>query len=160
FIFIQKEVIFLQKILFFIMFYLKMPQDFISQKDIVICYLVHNDQFLLLRRNFDKFKGGTWTAPGGKKESFETTDMAVIREVFEETKIKIQLENLIFVNKCYITHDDFHFTMHIFKTFLKEKPNIILHEEENDKYIWTTVKEAEKLNLIEHADECLKNSFL
>ena len=141
------------------MFSLKKPQDFISQKDIVICYVVHNDKILFLKRRLDKFKGGMWTAPGGKREDNESLKAAVIREILEETGVEIDKERLSFVEKCYITHDDFHFTMHIFKSHFSEMPEVNLNENENTEYAWATHHEAKNLNLIEHASDCLDLTF-
>jgi 8-oxo-dGTP diphosphatase len=140
------------------MFSLKKNKDFISQRDVVICYLVYNDQMLFLRRGLDKFKGGYWTAPGGKREENETLDNAVLREIYEETSVTIDKKDLSYIDKCYIKHDSFHFTMHIYKTNLKKKPDIILNNE-NIEYAWANLNEAKKLELIEYASECLDLTF-
>jgi 8-oxo-dGTP diphosphatase len=140
------------------MFLLKKNKDFISQRDVVICYLVHNDQMLFLRRALDKFKGGFWTAPGGKRENNESLDDSVVREIYEETNVVINKKDISFIDKCYIKHDDFHFTMHIYKTQLTKKPDIILNNE-NIEYAWKSVQDAKKLKLIEYASDCLDLTF-
>ncbi|NGX55968.1 MAG: NADH pyrophosphatase [Candidatus Anoxychlamydiales bacterium] len=141
------------------MFSLKKNKEFISQRDVVICYLIHKDNILFLKRGLDKFKGGMWTAPGGKRENNESLENAVIREILEETDISIDKENLSYIDKCYIKHDNFHFTMHIFKTHLNQIPQINLNTDENIEYAWASINDAKKLNLIEHAIDCLNFTF-
>ena len=50
------------------------------------CMLVHNNKLLLLQ----KPSRGWWVAPGGKMESGESMKEAVVREIFEETGLRIQ----------------------------------------------------------------------
>jgi 8-oxo-dGTP diphosphatase len=49
-----------------------------------LCYLERNEEFLLLQRNKEPFRG-FWTAPGGKLEAGEDPREAIIREIREET---------------------------------------------------------------------------
>lgn len=50
---------------------------------------------LLLRRSREsKNNGGQWDLPGGKMDTGETFDVALSREVFEETGLSINLQGL------------------------------------------------------------------
>jgi 8-oxo-dGTP diphosphatase len=51
---------------------------------------------LILKRSVNsKTNPGKWEFPGGKVDQGEPFDKALIREVFEETQLKISLENVI-----------------------------------------------------------------
>jgi len=55
-----------------------------------------NGKILILKRSADsKTNPGKWELPGGKVDQGEPFDKALIREVFEETQLKIALYNVI-----------------------------------------------------------------
>ena len=56
--------------------------------------IVKNDSVLLIRRKYDPFKG-KWALPGGFVEYGETTELAVVREVFEETGLRTKIVHLV-----------------------------------------------------------------
>ena len=57
-------------------------------REAVICFVVVGDKILMINRNNPPFKG-MWNAVGGKVEIDETPEDAAIREVFEESGLKI-----------------------------------------------------------------------
>jgi 8-oxo-dGTP diphosphatase len=53
-------------------------------------------KILILKRSVDsKTNPGKWELPGGKVDQGEAFDKALIREVLEETQLKISLDNVI-----------------------------------------------------------------
>ncbi len=55
-----------------------------------------NNKILILKRSTDsKTNPGKWELPGGKVNPDESFDQALIREVYEETKLKIALEHVV-----------------------------------------------------------------
>lgn len=56
--------------------------------------ILKNSQVLIARRPADKHKGGYWEFPGGKIESSETAEQALIREIAEEVNIQIESAEL------------------------------------------------------------------
>jgi len=56
--------------------------------DYTVCFIKHNSQILLLNRDFPSWMGA-WNGVGGKLEDQETPRESVIREIYEETGIKI-----------------------------------------------------------------------
>jgi 8-oxo-dGTP diphosphatase len=53
-------------------------------------------KILILKRSVDsKTNPGKWELPGGKVDQGEPFDKALVREVFEETQLKISLDNVI-----------------------------------------------------------------
>ena len=55
----------------------------------VLCYITRGDEFLLLLKSKGRFGEGFWNAPGGKINPFEKPEIAVRREVLEETGLEI-----------------------------------------------------------------------
>lgn len=61
-----------------------------------------NDEgkILILKRSTDsKTNPGKWELPGGKVDQGESFDQALIREVYEETQLKISLEHVVGVSE-------------------------------------------------------------
>jgi 8-oxo-dGTP diphosphatase len=142
------------------MFYNNPPEYFTPSMDVVICYCIYKDKFLLLRRQKGKAQEKTWTAPGGKKEKEETSQESICREVFEETGLVIHEKQLIDLGLYYVKIFDFCYTLQIFKTKLDFLPKkIILSFSEHDAYKWVTKKEALSLPLIEEGDKCILIAF-
>lgn len=55
-----------------------------------------NGKILILKRSVEsKTNPGKWELPGGKVDQGEPFDKALIREVYEETSLKISLDNVI-----------------------------------------------------------------
>jgi len=62
--------------------------DVPEQRPSTLCYLVVDERLLMLRRRKEPFSN-LWTAPGGKLEPGETPLEAIVREVWEETGLKV-----------------------------------------------------------------------
>lgn len=55
----------------------------------IIWHPTRQDCFLITRRPADKHLGGLWELPGGKKETAETAQAALNRELAEEVGIEV-----------------------------------------------------------------------
>lgn len=53
------------------------------------CHIISGDLILLLRKKEGLFGGGKWDPPGGKNKPGESPEDCVVREIFEETGLKI-----------------------------------------------------------------------
>jgi len=64
-------------------------------------FLTNDDgKILILKRSTDsKTNPGKWELPGGKVDQGESFDQALIREVYEETQLKISLEHVVGVSE-------------------------------------------------------------
>jgi len=49
---------------------------------------------------------GQWVAPGGKVESGETHEEALVREFREETGLRVSIDDLVAVTEVTFVHDD------------------------------------------------------
>lgn len=55
-----------------------------------------NGKILIIKRSTtSKTNPGKWELPGGKVDSGESFDQALIREVYEETNLKIKLDHVV-----------------------------------------------------------------
>ena len=61
-------------------------------KKTTICYLENNGSWLMLYRDKkpEDMNEGKWISPGGKVEEGETPDECVVREVLEETGLRLR----------------------------------------------------------------------
>jgi|GEM_PF-2898761 len=78
------------------------PADFNKRFDIVGCFLKHDNKFLLLRRQPHKANGDAWGLPAGKKEENESIEQAVLREVEEETGVKLSASDVQYLTRCML----------------------------------------------------------
>jgi len=54
-----------------------------------LCYLIKDNKVLLQRKSNELFGGGKWNGPGGKLKDNEDPKECAVREVLEETSVKI-----------------------------------------------------------------------
>ena len=68
----------------------------------VSAIVVKNKSFILLKRaQFDEFgKKGSWTLPCGRIEVYEDPNKAIVREVKEETNLKVKILKPLGVWSC------------------------------------------------------------
>jgi len=62
---------------------------------VVCAVLVEGGKVFVCRRPFEKNEGGKWEFPGGKVESGETDQEALVREIMEELRMKISVRDSI-----------------------------------------------------------------
>ena len=63
----------------------------------VVAAVIFNEdnKILIAQRNLKKSQGGLWEFPGGKIESGETREHAIVREIKEEMNIEIEVEKYL-----------------------------------------------------------------
>jgi len=55
-----------------------------------LCFIIHDNKVLLLKKNPGLFGAGKWNAPGGKLQPKEDATHCAAREVYGETGLKVQ----------------------------------------------------------------------
>lgn len=132
--------------------------------EIVITAIIQKDgKYLITRRSMLKKRfGGKWTLPGGHLETSDYTsypkdtefywynvlDKALAREVKEE--VNIEIDNVRYVTSLATIHDDDAVPSLVISCLADYKSGeVILQEEEADKYEWITLAEAKNYDLID-----------
>lgn len=124
--------------------------------EVVAAVIRDQDKIFATQRGYGEFKDG-WEFPGGKIESGETPQQALIREIQEELDTEIEVGKLIdIVEYDYPT---FHLKMHCFWARIK-KGDLILKEHEASKWLAKeTIHSVEwlpaDLGLIDRIEELL-----
>ena len=86
----------------------------------------------------------------------ETPEIALLREIKEETGLLFNIETLNFLTKICIRHSDYDFIYHMYKVNLESIPEININPQEHQNYIWKTPERALEMNLVTDLDECIK----
>lgn len=108
-------------------------------------------------RGYGELKGG-WEFPGGKVESGETPQQALVREIMEELNTKIKVGDLI--DTIEYDYPTFHFSM---DCFWSEVTSGQLELKEAEAAKWLTKEQLDSvawlpadITLIEKIRECMK----
>jgi 8-oxo-dGTP diphosphatase len=98
----------------------------------VVAAIIRKDgKVLATQRGYGEFEGG-WEFPGGKIESGETPEQAIVREIDEELDASIAVEKL--VADVHYDYDTFHLDMDCFLCGLTD-PSITLLEHSAAKWL-------------------------
>lgn len=98
-----------------------------------------DDKILLLKRPSDDFLGGIYELPSGKVEAEETLDVALVREVAEETGLTVTdivayLGSFDYTSGSGKKSRQFNFAAHVEKS----EP---VRLTEHDSYLWVSLDE-------------------
>lgn len=132
------------------------PPGFNKRFDIVGCFLEHDNKFLLLRRKPHKANGNAWGLPAGKKEENESIEQAVLREVEEETGIKLSASDVRYFDSLYVRDGDFDIEWHMFSTELAAQPTVQCNPHEHSEFCWVLPSEALGMSLIHDLPESIE----
>ena len=78
----------------------------------VVAAIIHQDnQIFATQRGYGDFKGG-WEFPGGKVETGETRETALVREIREELAVEISVGELL--TTVEYDYPNFHLTMYCY----------------------------------------------
>jgi len=136
------------------MIYLEKPDIFNPKFTIVSCFLECDWEFLLLLRQDHKSEPNTYWVPAWKVWEGENIDDAMLRELYEETWLK--LDNLSYYKEVYVCYPEYEFIYHIYHKKLTKMPEIILDSTEHKSYIWRSPQDSLDENLIPELGACIK----
>lgn len=142
--------------------YLEKPDNFNPKPAIVgCCYLYYQDKILLLHRQDAKAEGNRWGIPGGKLNGSEEVIDAIIREVFEETGLRLDKEKVHYIAKLYIKVPNFDFEYHMieYQEPIKSPGDVKINFKEHKGFTWVTPKDALKMPLMTDEDTCIEIVF-
>lgn len=93
--------------------------------DVVAAIIRRDNRILATQRSYGEFKHG-WEFPGGKIETGETPEQAIVREIHEELDASIDVVRRI-VDVSY-DYDTFHLEMRCFLCTLDSPVTLLEHE--------------------------------
>jgi mutator protein MutT len=140
--------------------FLEPPGGFFPQVEVAGCFCEYRGKLLFLLRNPKKPQGNTWCIPGGKLERGETPLQAILREVNEETGIKLAKDSVVYCRKVYVRFPERDLILHLFCTHIDEmRENLDIAPDEHISHRWVTVEEALEMPLIPGGGDCLRIVF-
>lgn len=98
---------------------------------VVAAIIQKGDKIFATQRGYGEFKEG-WEFPGGKIESGETKEDALIREIREELNVEISVGRL--VDTVEYDYPSFHLTMYCFLGIIKSG-DLVLNEHKAAKWL-------------------------
>jgi 8-oxo-dGTP pyrophosphatase MutT (NUDIX family) len=122
--------------------YFEPPADFNSKLEVATCYLRSGNELLFLKRLPHKAHGNMWGIPGGKVDPAKDILGEMIREVEEETGLKLQEEAVQEFGTVYIRYPHVDFVYHMFGCHVAGRPEVVLSAEEHVEFAWWSFKEA------------------
>jgi len=130
------------------------PMGFQPVVEIAACYLEMEGCLLLLECASFKSEPGKWGVPAGKLEKGESPRQGARRELFEETGITVEEDDLCPLGPLFIRKPKMEYVYHLFHLSFSAKPTVRLSSE-HENYLWATKKEIDELPLMAGAIEAL-----
>ncbi|GAB4181249.1 MAG: hypothetical protein Kow00108_17890 [Calditrichia bacterium] len=137
------------------MLYFEKPNHFRPQFEAVSCLIQYHEDYLFLQRTPLDSHGNLWGVPTGKVKSGESLRKAMIREIKEETGIKLNPDELSFIKTFYVSHNQSDFSYHLFQTKINTLPEVQLNINEHSAYQWCQLKDSLHLPLVPDMDEVI-----
>ena len=102
--------------------------------EVVAAIIIREGQVFATQRGYGEFQGW-WEFPGGKIESGECPQEALIREIYEELDAEISVGELLEIVEW--DYPNFHLTMHCFVSSLTSES---LYLNEHEAAAWLTME--------------------
>jgi 8-oxo-dGTP diphosphatase len=123
----------------------------VKQKHLVYCRIVRDGAVLFVRRRAGAFLGGRWELPGGTVEAGEAPEVAAVREVTEETGLRVRL---LGERATHTWMDIGGKAMRIHALVydaVEDIPGTVtLSPDEHDEFVWLAPGETGSLGLAQH----------
>lgn len=130
------------------MIHFEKPTGFSVDLRFVGCFVESGGQILQLLRsrskNVEPFK---WGSPAGGIIEGETTELAMVRELREETGLSVFPRQLEEIGSVFVSYPKFSFEYFVFKLRFPYKPEIVLSSE-HTAYVWIDPAEAQSLDIM------------
>jgi molecular chaperone GrpE (heat shock protein) len=122
--------------------------------------IIVNEEGKLFLAEGKKF-GNKYILPGGKSESGESLEMAIKREILEETNMEVEIEKPLFFSEIRNRKEKIYKGRHLLLCdfllkYSGDGSEIELNEEYTENFGWFTPEEALKLHLEEGAKEIVQ----
>ncbi len=121
-----------------------------------ILILDHAGRFLLLKRSEkSKYWPRRWEPPGGKVNTNEGFDAALLREVAEETGLRASIQHVVGASESQLPKVR---AVHLIFVGRVESGEVRLSDEHDD-YVWVSPSEFSSMELVEWFKSFAENYF-
>lgn len=127
--------------------------EFEPKTQISTIFLEHDKHLLLLKRCHKEDQPNIWGTPGGKIERGEEPLQTVLRELKEETQIKLAPDEVFYQGHRYARVPECDYIMHIYYAEIKERPIVLLDPKEHSEYEWISLYAFKLMPLLKSQDE-------
>lgn len=131
-----------------------LPENFTPKVEVSAIYVECDGAYLLLEIGNHKAEGGKWGVPCGKHEPSESPITAAVRELYEESGIRVSEEILTSMGTLYFRKPEIEYTYHTYHIRFDSKPEIHLSDE-HQNFKWATIAQAKTMPLMNGAVEAL-----
>lgn len=138
------------------MIYKTIPEQFHPRFEIVSCFVEHEGTFLLLQRSHHTSQPNKWGVVAGKIDPGEIPKEAMVRELMEETGLRIPTQELTYIDKVFVKYPAYDFIFHMFRAIFKKQPKVRINPREHEDFQWALPQDALMMDLVLDADECIK----
>lgn len=115
----------------------------------VACFIVAKNKILTLKRSPEEIEGGKFGLIGGGINRGEKPLESIIREIFEETKLTVQSDQLIHLRTYKLPFNGEDVLFDCYKLELDAEFTPQLDPNESENYEWITLKDLQlKENLV------------
>lgn len=122
-----------------------------SEKHLVYCRIERDGAVLLLRRAPGVFLAGRWELPGGGIEPGEHPEHAAIREVAEETGLRIEVTGERSTHSWMdVAGRPLRIHARVYDVAEHDTRTVTLNPDEHDDHTWVTPAQAATFDLAEH----------
>ena len=135
------------------------PKDFSPIAAVVGVFLEYQGKFLSVLRNDPDYHGDRWGLPGGGVDAGETKLQAIVREVFEETGIRLPAKRFTHCLTMNVRHYGYDITYDVFYVRFRKEPCFQLNTEEHREARFVTPQEALVLPLVAGNDYCIQYRY-
>ncbi len=120
-----------------------LPENFAPTVHVSGVFCTYQDRFLIIKRATGRPQAGTWGIPSGKKENEETSSETAIRELYEETRISVEPQQLSHIETFYIRlPSGLEYVYTVYVACFQEIPEIALNQEEHTEAQWITSEDS------------------
>ena len=118
-------------------------QENLPKKKVAVKVILKSDKgnILLVKPDYKD----TWQMPGGGVEEYEDPKIAAMREVEEETGIKLETSNLRLVDSVFKTKEDYLFLIFECVTLYPEEAKYSVEDKEIEEYRFVKPTEVSEL---------------
>lgn len=123
--------------------------NFQPKSNVSTVFLEAKHSLLLLKRSQSEQQPFKWGVPGGKINIGETPEEAILRELQEETQIKLSRCALQYFGCYYARSSICDYKLHIYQTRMTRFPPVILDPKEHSSYKWVSLNDFKRMPLLE-----------